>query len=197
MDNKKAMLFGSALLGGILLFSLYGISSSIASGGFERESEEHEHQYESNRYSKQYQVIPHSNTEYVEECGSCHMAYPAQLLPAESWSKMMNGLQDHFGENAELDDESRKSIASYLTSSATSGNGQYRKMLRNSGNKTPLRITELPYFKHEHDKIPARYIEGNDKIGSLSQCNACHKGAEKGYFDEDDVVIPGVGRWDD
>ena len=61
----------------------------------------------------------------------------------------------------------------------------------------PLRITELPYFVHEHDEIPARLIADNDKVESLSQCNACHRGAERGQFDEDDVVIPGFGRWDD
>ena len=109
----------------------------------------------------------------------------------------MNGLEDHFGENAELDDETRQSIESYLISSVSAGKGKYRKMLRNLGNKTPLRITQLPYFIHEHDEIPSRFIQRNDKVVSLSQCNACHNGAEKGWFDEDDVVIPGVGRWDD
>ncbi len=109
----------------------------------------------------------------------------------------MDGLEDHFGENAELDDESRQSIEKYLVNSASFEKGQYRKMFRNLGSHTPLKITELPYFKHEHDEIPSRFIRGNDKVSSLSQCNACHKGAEKGRFDEDDVVIPGFGRWDD
>ena len=194
MENKKSMLFGSVLLGGILLFSVYGIGSSIASGNYEHESEEHE--YENNRHASQPQGISQSNAQYVEECGSCHMAYPARLLPAESWSKVMNGLHDHFGENAELNENTRKSIQSYLVSSA-SAQGQYRKMLRNLGNESPLRITELPYFIRKHDEIPSRYIKGNEKVSSLSQCNACHRGAEKGRFDEDEVVIPGVGRWHD
>ena len=61
----------------------------------------------------------------------------------------------------------------------------------------PLRITELRGFKSEHNEIPQRFIQGNDKIGSLSQCDSCHKDAQRGYFDEDRIVIPGFGRWDD
>ena len=197
MENKKAMIFGSVLLAGVLIFSLYGMSTSIASGKFERMDDEYEHEYDEDKYSKRRQGMSQTNALYIEECGSCHMAYPARLLPAQSWSKMMNGLDDHFGENAELDNESRNSIERYLVQSTLAGKGKYRKMLRNLGSKMPLRITELPYFVHEHDEMPSRFIRGNDKVSSLSQCNACHQGAEKGWFDEDDVVIPGVGRWDD
>jgi len=193
MENRNAMIFGSVLLGGILVFSLYGIGSSIASGKYEHD-DEYEDRYEST-YRSNTNVL--ANKLYTEECGSCHMAYPAQLLPAKSWKKMMGELEDHFGESAELDDESRTSIESYLLQSVMYQKGKSRKLLRNLGNRTPLRITQLPYFVHEHDEIPGRYIKGNDKVGSLSQCNACHQNAEKGWFDEDDVVIPGVGRWDD
>jgi hypothetical protein len=125
------------------------------------------------------------------------MAYPPQLLPPESWGKMMDNLQDHFGESAEVDDETRINIGNFLVYSSTPQRGSYRKMLRNIGQRIPLRITQLPYFVHEHDEIPSRFIQGNDKVGSLSQCNACHRGAEKGSFDEDNIFIPGFGRWDD
>ena len=135
------------------------------------------------------------NPIYKEECGSCHMAYPPQLLPGKSWTKLMAGLDDHFGENAELDGETAQMIEKYLVD--TSRSTSYRKLRRNLGDKSPLRITELPYFKHEHDEIPPGLIRDNDKINSLSQCNACHRKAERGQFDEDDVYIPGVGRWDD
>jgi len=181
MKQKYIMISGFALMTSILAFSFYGMGKSLASG----ESEHDEH-----RFSSQKQ-----NPLYLEECGSCHMAYPPQLLPGKSWSKMMQGLEDHFGENAELDEVTSREIENYLTQ--TSDSSSYKKMFRNLGSQTPLRITELPYFVHEHDEIPSRFIQGNDKVGSLSQCNACHQKAERGQFDEDDVNIPGVGRWDD
>jgi len=37
---------------------------------------------------------------YRSECGDCHMPYPAGLLPAASWRRIMNGLEDHFGDHA-------------------------------------------------------------------------------------------------
>ncbi len=181
MKQKFIMYSGTVLITGILLVSFYGIGKSLASSDYEYEG----HQNFS---------LAKQDPLYVEECGSCHMAYPPQLLPSASWQKIMHGLEDHFGENAELDDVSSEAIGNYLTGNRS---GSYRKMLRNLGSRSPIRITELPYFIHEHDEIPSRFIQSNDKVSSLSQCNACHQKAERGQFDEDNVYIPGVGRWDD
>ena len=59
-------------------------------------------------------VAPVTNPVYKEECGSCHMAYPPGLLPAISWQKVMAGLEDHFGDNAELDTATRQTISDFL-----------------------------------------------------------------------------------
>ena len=158
----------------ILAFSLHGLGKAWASSS-----------------------APQPDPLYLEECGSCHMAYPAQLLPTASWRMIMSQLDDHFGENAELDAVSSQSISDYLDRASRGEKGSYQKLFRRLGDKVPERITELPYFKHEHDEIPSRIIKANDKVAALSQCNACHKRAEQGSFDEDDVYIPGFGRWDD
>ncbi|MDH3221904.1 MAG: diheme cytochrome c [Gammaproteobacteria bacterium] len=195
MQVKIRMIMGAALLGTIVAFSLYGVGRNLASAsnnGFESDSYYEDHDDDE---ARKYRSSAAQDPIYVEECGSCHMAYPGELLPAGSWRKIMSGLDDHFGENAELDPDTRQSVEDYLVHVSKAGG--YRKLQRNLGGQTPLRITELPYFVHEHDEIPRRLIEGNDRVGSLSQCNACHQGAEKGHFDEDDVVIAGFGRWDD
>jgi mono/diheme cytochrome c family protein len=31
----------------------------------------------------------------------------------------------------------------------------------------------------------------------MSHCNACHQRAEQGSFSEREIVIKGIGRWDD
>src|SRR4030065_1283786 len=49
-----------------------------------------------------------------EECGSCHLAYPPQLLTAENWQQMMGGLDKHFGANAILDSKTTKEILDFL-----------------------------------------------------------------------------------
>ena len=189
MNNRKVMLLGSIALGAILIFSLSNVEMALASKSSDRKMGDI---YQSGNP----QLEPGSKV-YREECGSCHLAFAPQLLPPQSWDKIMSGLEDHFGENAELDSETQTRISEYLFVVSDQKNNTFSKMQRNLGNKTPLRITELPYFVHEHDDIPSRLLKGNDKLSSLSQCEACHQNAEKGWFDEDDVSIPGFGRWHD
>ena len=192
MKHRAMMIMGYTLLASILAFSFYGMGQSLASSNDEYgEHDADEMEYEDGK--------PHTSAQqyplYIDECGSCHMVYPAQLLPPASWQKIMGGLDDHFGENAEVDVTTRQDLENHLVKASSSRS--YQKLFRNLGNQAPLRITELPYFVHEHDEIPSRFIQANDKVSSLSQCNACHQKAERGQFDEDDVIIPGVGRWDD
>jgi mono/diheme cytochrome c family protein len=137
---------------------------------------------------------------YKEECASCHMAYPASLLPARSWVKILNNLERHFGDNAGLDPATLANLSQYLlaNSADTSNSRRSRKLLRSlPTDDTPLRISELPYIRREHHEIPNRYIESNPQVTSLSNCNACHQGAEQGTFNEHQVRIPGYGSWDD
>jgi len=144
-------------------------------------------------------VLPVNNAIYKEECGSCHMAYSPGLLPANSWKKMMLGLENHFGDNAELDAEMNKTLLSYLIENAAD-HSEYRRSKKFAGslaNKAVDRITLIPYFIRKHDKIPKRFIADNPKLSSFSQCEQCHQKAEKGSFDEDEVNIPGIGYWED
>jgi len=137
---------------------------------------------------------------YIEECNSCHMAYPPGLLPIRSWNKVMLNLENHFGDNAELDPKTQRIITRYLlTNSADISDYQRSKKISKSisFNDVPVRMSETPYFKQEHDEIPARFVTGNPKVNSFSQCDACHAKAEQGSFNEHDVNIPGYGRWDD
>ena len=144
-------------------------------------------------------VVPVDDPVYQEECGSCHMAYSPGLLPSDSWKKVMFGLENHFGDNAELDADTSKEILNYLLENAAD-NSQYRrsqKFARTFDNKVVDRITLTPYFIRKHDEIPKQFFTDNPKLSSFSQCSQCHQNADKGSFDEDEVTIPGIGRWDD
>lgn len=129
-----------------------------------------------------------SNASWKAECGACHMTYHPGLLPARSWRKMMGGLEKHFGQNASLDSIPQKEITSFLVKfSADQGSTKYAKSIPAAS--TPLRITETAWFKREHREVPAE-VWKRAKIGSPSNCIACHKGAEQGDFSEDKVAIP-------
>ncbi len=145
-------------------------------------------------------VAPVTNPQYREECGGCHFAYQPGLLPVRSWKKLMAGLDDHFGENAELPAEDRQAMTDYLVNNAADKANYHRsqkimKYMRK--NETPLRISETRYFVREHDELSNRMVKNNPKVGSFSNCEACHTRADKGSFREREISIPGFGRWED
>ena len=128
------------------------------------------------------------NPVYKQECG-------------RSWEKVMASLDDHFGENAELDSATADELTRFLVDNSADAVPNYRrsrKITRDLPNESiPLRITELAYFQHEHREIPDRLITANPDVASLSNCNACHQKAELGSFSEREINIPGYGQWDD
>lgn len=139
------------------------------------------------------------NKLYEDECGACHFAYQPGLLPERSWRKLMQGLDDHFGDNAELDVDVYNELLDYITQNAADHSKHKRsvKVMRTlKNNAVPLRISEIPYIQHEHDEIPLRAFKLNSGL-RLSRCPACHKKAAQGSYDEDEINIPGVGAWDD
>jgi len=133
-------------------------------------------------------VAPVTDAVVIKECGACHMVFQPSFLPARSWQKMMEGLKDHFGENAELDEATAKRITEYLTANAGDrGSFGGRAMRGLSASETPLRISELPWFVRKHEKhgriSPPALQRAHAK--SKSDCAACHPAAAKGYYEDD------------
>jgi len=145
---------------------------------------------DSEHYAKEY-LTPVNNQTYIDECGACHLAYQPELLPSESWDKILAGLEDHFGETVDLDKESKKTITEYLKTNSAEHSRAKRsvKIMRSLGSNTPMRITDLPYIQEKHRKISQDVLQ-RESIGSLSNCSACHVSAEKGIYEDDYVRIP-------
>ena len=121
-----------------------------------------------------------------KECGSCHMALQPGFLPARSWHKLMDGLADHFGEDASLPADKAAAIRAYLTSNAGDvvGQGRARKAMRRlADGQTPLRLTETPDFQRKHQLPDWRWQD--PKVVTKSNCPACHLGAERGWYEDD------------
>lgn len=131
---------------------------------------------------------PVTNPLYTQECGSCHAPYPPGLLSSQSWNGVMDGLGQHFGSDASLDDATAQRLRQFLVKNAggraTDKNG-----------KPQLRITETRWFLHEHqEELPAS-IWKNPAVKSAANCGACHTSAADGVFTEDNVRLPkGVTR---
>ena len=132
-----------------------------------------------------------NNQTYTENCGACHFAYQPGLLPSGSWDKILNSLTEHFGEDINLDPESKKIIAKYLKANSAdhSSAALSAKIMKCIGNQIPQRITEIPYIQKRHEEISSNVLK-RESIGSLSNCSACHQTAAKGSYNEDSVKVP-------
>ena len=97
----------------------------------------------------------------------------------------MGDLSNHFGEDASLGDAVRQEIEDYLTANAADANGVPRYLASLPKEQWPIRITEMPWFTAEHGSRLAARAKSNASIGSISNCNGCHSGAEQGFFDDD------------
>ena len=128
-------------------------------------------------------VMPaQNNAKWQAECSSCHLAFPPGLLPAASWQKLMGGLDKHFDTDASLSPADTKEISDFLVKNASN---------RWTANTAPLKITDSEWFKSKHragEINPA--VWKRESVKSRSNCIACHRGADKGDFDEDNVRIP-------
>ncbi|WP_208852335.1 diheme cytochrome c [Roseomonas genomospecies 6] len=117
-------------------------------------------------------VPPVTNDATRKECGECHMAFQPGLLPAGSWTRIMDGLDDHFGEKASLPPGPAAEIRAYLT-----GNAARR------GDPSLLRITEQRWWLREHRFRPEVWLRKD--VTSKANCEACHRDAARGLYDDD------------
>jgi nitrate/TMAO reductase-like tetraheme cytochrome c subunit len=138
---------------------------------------EEDHDEEGSKY-----VLTATNAKWKAECGACHVAYPPNLLPAESWRALMSGLDKHFGSDASLDAATAREISGFLEQNAGSE-------ISASRGKPVLRITETRWFRNKHDEVSQRDWD-NPKVKSPANCTACHTQAENGNYNEDSIRIP-------
>lgn len=127
---------------------------------------------------------PPANPAWQAECGSCHVAYPPRFLQAQSWRRVMQGLDRHFGVDASVDAGTAAAIGGFLETHAQSATGKRAE-------PTATRITQTRWFRHEHDEIAAATWKRPD-VRSPANCGACHREAERGDFSERRVRVPGA-----
>jgi len=138
---------------------------------------------------------------YEQACAACHMAYAPSTLPSRSWKNIMDGLEDHFGDNAEVSSEVGKEVSAYLQNNAADHveNIYAQPMLHLlKDTDTPLRVSSTPYFKFLHDIVTDEMVEGNLQVLSYARCEVCHHEATGGRFNKFAVRIPNYtfeGRW--
>lgn len=130
---------------------------------------------------------------FQAECASCHVVFPPQLMTAEDWRRVMAGLDKHYGDNASLDEKTRRVIEDFLARNA----GAEKKVGFGDTARDALpRLTATPWFKRKHHEVP-RADWTHAKVRSPANCAACHPRAAEGSYREREIVMPDGRKWED
>ena len=128
------------------------------------------------------------NELFVKECGSCHTLYPPTLLPKKSWELIMSDLENHFGDDASISEDSNKEILDFLVknSAETSTMKPGFKFLNSIRNQDIIAMTKTTYWEKTHKEIPKELFE-HSEIKSKANCKACHSDIEKGLIEKENI----------
>jgi hypothetical protein len=115
-----------------------------------------------------------------EECGKCHMAFSARLLPRRSWQKIIDSLSEHPGGDVSLPEAQQSAVLDYYLANAADGTsaGKEGRKVASSipPNETPLRITETRRWRKRHHEVRSERWT-SPAVKSKANCPACHKSA--------------------
>jgi len=132
------------------------------------------------------------NETWRTECGDCHMAFHPSLLPARSWQRLMEEQSDHFGDDLALDSDVAAEVTDFLmkNSSDLGETEAANKMSRSiPQDQAPISITGTRYWKKKHEEIGDEYWKSK-KVGSKTNCAACHLDAKEGWFEDSNMRLP-------
>ncbi len=102
---------------------------------------------------------------YIENCSSCHIPIPAEVLPTTAWEQILNNPKNHYGEVLpSINRITTRLIWNYLRANS-------RLLL--TGETTPQYVTNSRYFKALHPQVDL------PKPASHQTCIGCHPGAKQ------------------
>lgn len=128
----------------------------------------------------------------AEECSACHMVYHPSLLTAKNWDRIVSTLEDHYGEDASLDDKSTLEIREWMMAHAaetTDTRASYVFADAQADGDKLLSITQTEFWKTRHAKF-GDAVFSRKGIYSRANCVACHKDAKTGLFSPFSINIP-------
>jgi len=134
------------------------------------------------------------NRTFYEKCTLCHKTYPPFMLPHASWIRLMDGLNNHFGEQItenNITKEEQNTIKEYLLSQSaeTSTHKVAFKTLESLGDMRPISMSKVPYWREAHKNIEKSTFKSLP-IKDASNCFVCHPDFEYGVLDNTRIHIP-------
>lgn len=179
-----ARVHGHHLLG-LAMVAFVVTSSLVYFRGYLEETADHLYQ------PFQGPVLP-DNALWREECGDCHFAFHPTLLPERSWERIFAEQHEHFGDDLDLDVDTLTELLEFHKkySSESQLTEPARKILYYTPEgETPIRVTETNYWIEKHKDIAEVYWK-NEKVGTKSNCAACHLDSDKGTYEDSNMRLP-------
>ncbi len=105
---------------------------------------------------------------YLENCSSCHIPVPPQVLPTQTWQQLLQDTQHYGVELPALIDPPRLIIWNYLQ--------RYSRQLLPQEAMIPYRVNRSRYFKALHPDLDF------PQPVTLEGCVTCHPGAKEYNF---------------
>lgn len=104
---------------------------------------------------------------YLENCATCHIGLPPQVLPTETWRRLLQDSQ-HYGQTLKLlVDPPRLLVWNYLQ---TFSRPQAKE------EEVPYRMSNSRYFKALHPRVKL------SQPANISSCVTCHPGVSQYNF---------------
>jgi hypothetical protein len=104
---------------------------------------------------------------YLENCASCHLGLPPQILPTETWRQLIQDSQHYGAQIQPLVGPNRQLVWQYLRTFSRPQAAE---------EEIPYRIYQSRYFKALHPKVALPTRAG------LTSCISCHPGGDKYDF---------------
>ena len=127
---------------------------------------------------------------YARACGDCHVVFHPSLRSEATWTRMMDALDDHFGEDASLAGDEAESLKAYLAANAAEHwDTRAANVFRAEDPNDPLRITATAFWRRRHAGLDPAHFKLSS-VGTKSNCNACHADAALGLFAPQAIKLP-------
>lgn len=100
----------------------------------------------------------------------------------------MNDLENHFGDDASLDEQTHQTILAFLVKNSAESSTKEASLsfLNSIGNKDIIAMTHTSFWKLAHQEVPTTLFS-HEKIKSKANCKACHSDVEKGLIEDDKI----------
>jgi hypothetical protein len=127
---------------------------------------------------------------WTAECGPCHLAYPAYMLPTRSWQRMLREQKDHFGEDLSLPERKLAALEQHAVGDAAAPRW-FALMLQASvaPGTSPQKITDTDFWRARHRRIEDKRFK-TAPVSGKHDCAACHGDAASGIFSPRLIHIP-------